>query len=176
MNARAVALTASLLLSATLLAGCGFHLRGREAVALPPALSRVWVDMGASHAYPLLLVEMRNALAMQKGVTLAEGASGAAVLTLYDEAFQSESEVASLAGTSVISGYILSYKVSYRVLDASGKTLVPGKTVKLQRQHDYDRTNVVAKEKEQDYLRTEMQRDAVQQILRQLAALTQATP
>lgn len=159
-----------------LLGACGFHLRGREAAALPPALARVWVDMGTSHAYPLLLVEMRNVLATQPGVTLADGASGAAVLTLYDEGFVSESEVASLGGTPITSGYILSYKVSYRVQDANGNVLVPGKTVKLQRQHDYDRTNVVAKEKEQDFLRTEMQRDAVRQILRQLAALTRATP
>lgn len=164
------------LLTLSLASGCGFHLRGRESVELPPALARVWVDMGASHAYPLLLVEMRNALAMQKGVILAEAATGAAVLTLYDEAFQSESEVASIGGAPITSGYILSYKVSYRLADAGGNALVPGKTVKLQRQHDYDRTNVVAKEKEQDYLRAEMQRDAVQQILRQLAMLTRAAP
>lgn len=175
MRAVAVALCLSLL-GMSLLGGCGFHLRGRESVELPPALARVWVDMGASQAYPLLLVEMRNALAMQKDVTLASAASGAAVLTLYDEAFLSESEVASIGGAPITSGYILSYKVSYRLADANGNALVPGKTVKLQRQHDYDRTNVVAKEKEQDYLRTEMQRDAVQQILRQLAALTRATP
>lgn len=174
MKTRAVALLLALCLP--LLSGCGFHLRGRESVELPPALARVWVDMGASQAYPLLLVEMRNALATRAGVTLADKASGAAVLTLYGEAVQSEAEIASIGGVPITSGYILSYKVSYRLQDADGNTLVPGKTVKLQRQYGYDRTNVVAKEKEQDFLRTEMQRDAVQQILRQLAALPRATP
>lgn len=173
MSTRAVWIV--LPLCALLLSACGFHLRGRGSTALPAALARVWVDMGTS-AYPLLLVEMRNALATQPGVTLANGASGAAVLTLYNEAFVSESEIASIRGTPLTSGYILGYKVSYRLQDANGKVLVPGKTVKLQRQYDFDRTNVVAKEKEQDFLRTEMQRDAVQQILRQLATLTRATP
>ena len=163
-------------LCALLLSACGFHLRGRESVELPPALARVWVDMGASPAYPLLLVEMRNALKTQTRAALADSASGAAVLTLSGESFLSESEIASINGQPATVGYILSYKVSYRVQDANGNVLVPGKAVKLQRQHDFDRNNVVAKEKEQDYLRTEMQRDAVQQILRQLAALSTSRP
>lgn len=159
-----------------LLAACGFHLRGRESVELSPALARVWVDMGARPAFPLLLVEMRNALKTQTRVELADGASGAAVLTLFAESFQSHAELASANGTPVTSGYILNYRVSYRLQDASGNVLVPGKAVKLQRQYDFDPNNVVAKEKEQDYLRGEMQRDAVQQILRQLAALSTPPP
>lgn len=160
------------------LAACGFHLRGRESVELPPALARLWVDMGTRPAYAPLLVEMRNALITQTHIELADAAPGAAVLTLFGETFLSEPELAlnTITRAAVTSGYILSYKVSYRLLDGSGAVLVPGQTVKLQRQYDFDPNNVVAKEKEQDYLRSEMQRDAVQQILRQLAALASRTP
>jgi len=42
--------------------------------------------------------------------------------------------------------------------------------VSRQREYTFDQFNVLAKEKEEEYLRDEMRRDAVQQILRQLAA------
>jgi outer membrane lipopolysaccharide assembly protein LptE/RlpB len=45
-------------------------------------------------------------------------------------------------------------------------------TVKVQRDHQFDRLNVLAKEREEQELRREMQRDAAQQILRRLSRIS----
>lgn len=155
-----------------LLAACGFHLRGTDAVDLPPSLRHLRVTMADRLAYPPLLVEMRNALRTQAGVTLEPAdASAMPQLNLAGEAFLSEPLVSVVSANVTASGYVLSYKVAFSLKDAAGKDLLTPQTVKVQREYDFDPNNVVAKEKEEDFLRAEMQRDAVRQIMRRLAAI-----
>ena len=68
--------------------------------------------------------------------------------------------------------YLLKYEVSFRLVDKRDKMLSPPQTIRLQRDHPFDRLNVLAKEREEQELRRVMQRDAVQQILRRLSRLT----
>lgn len=148
------------------LASCGFHLRGTEGADLPLQLKVLRVTMGGS--YPVLQVELRNALHTQGGVQLVDDATAAVpVLRLSDEVFENHVLAINVAGT--VSDYLLNYRVSFTVTGADGKVLVPTEIVRLQREYTFDRLNVLAKEKETDFLRLEMQRDAVQQILRRLA-------
>ncbi len=158
-------------LALTSLAGCGFHLRGADAVEFPPSLQHLRVTMTDRMAYPPLLVEMRNALRTRAGVTLEESTAKAPQLDLSGETFISEPLVSVVETNVKASGYVLSYKVAFNLKDAAGKELVPTQSVKVQREYDFDPNNIVAKEKEEEFLRSEMQRDAVQQIIRRLAAI-----
>ena len=158
------------------LSACGFHLRGSESVRLPAELHTLRVVTSDRTAYPPLLVEMRNALTSQAGVELAPTDAAAPTLTLFAESSSSEPVVGS---TAYATAYILSYKVSFSLKDAAGREAVAKNTVRVQREYEADPTqNVIAKEKEADFLRAEMQRDAIQQILRRLANVTMppATP
>lgn len=152
-----------------LVSACGFHLRGTESIALPAELSHMRVTMTDRAAFPPLLVEMRNALRSQAGVTLAAGEQPAALLALFNESFQTETLGRDSANAPL--NYVLNYKVSFSLKDASGRDLIAHQTVRTQREYSFRKENVLATEKEGDYLRAEMQRDAVQQILRRLAAL-----
>lgn len=152
------------------LSACGFHLRGKESVQLPAELRSLRVVTSDRTAYPPLLIEMRNALRSQAGVELVSADAAAPTLTLFAESSSSDPVVGS---TAYATAYILSYKVSFSLKDAAGREAVAKSTVRVQREYDADRTqNVIAKEKEADFLRAEMQRDAVQQILRRLASVT----
>ena len=159
------------------LSACGFNLRGKESVQLPADLRRLRVVTSDRTAYPPLLIEMRNALASQAGVEIAPADAVVPTLTLSSESPPREPVVDISAYAS---GFILSYKVSFNLKDAAGRDVIAKHTVRVQREYDFDRRNqnVIAKEKEEDFLRAEMQRDAVQQILRRLASVTmpQATP
>ena len=159
------------------LSACGFHLRGKESVQLSAELRRLRVVTSDRTAYPPLLIEMRNALQAQTGVELAPPDAAVPTLSLFAESSLSEPVVDISAYAT---GYILSYKVSFSLKDAAGREVLPKNTVRVQREYDFDRRNqnVIAKEKEADFLRAEMQRDAVQQILRRLASVTMppATP
>lgn len=148
---------------------CGFHLRGASAVTLPPELSVMRVTMGGG-GYPPLLVEMRNALLALGAVRLTDDvAAGVPVLRLSGET--SASEVLAVDSSGRVSGYLLNYRVDFALDGGDGKPLLPAQSIKLQREYTFDRLNVLATEKQSDFLQNEMRRDATQQILRRLASL-----
>ncbi len=153
-----------------LLVSCGFHLRGAGKFDMPPALSVLQVRLeGNQQENNPLLVGMKNALRTQTNVQIEESGD-APRLVLFGEL--SDSQVLSVTAIGKVDEYLLKYEVSFRLVDKGDKLLSPPQTVKLQRDHPFDRLNVLAKEREEQELRREMQRDAVQQILRRLSKIS----
>jgi len=156
-----------------ILSGCGFHLRGATSAALPPELSSLRVTMGGA-GYPPLLVEMRNSLLALGGVRLTEDVSaGVPVLQLHSES--SATQVLAIDSSGRISAYLINYRVDYSLIGADNKPLLRNQSVKLQREYGFDRLNVIATEKQSEFLQNEMRRDVTQQIVRRLASLNFAT-
>lgn len=157
---------ATCLLSLSLTA-CGFHLRGQESTNLPAYLSSLRLS---APAYAPLTVEMRNALKGQAGVRVVEDMqAAAATLTLAGEQIESQVQAIDISGK--VSDYLLNYSVAFSLTAADGQVLLPMQFIKLQREYTFDKLNVLAKEREDAFLRQEMRRDAVQQILRRMASL-----
>ena len=153
-----------------LLISCGFHLRGTGKAELPPALSTLRVMLeGSQQQNDPLLVAMKNALRTQTDVQL-EDTGDAPLLVLYGE--RSDSQVLSVSSTGKADEYLLKYEVSFRLTGKDGKALAESQTVRVRRDHAFDRLNVLAKEREEQELRREMRRDVVQQILRRLSRIT----
>ncbi len=156
------------------LSGCGFQLRGASSVSFPPELQQLRVTMGGA-GYPPLLVEVRNALLALGNVRLTEDVAAAVpVLHLHGE--NSLSQVLAIDSSGRISAYLLNYRVDFSLTGGDGKTLLPVQPVKLQREITFDRLNVIATEKQSEFLQNEMRRDVAQQILRRLARLNVAHP
>jgi LPS-assembly lipoprotein len=154
------------------LTSCGFHLRGTSSFALPPELSSLRVTMGGA-GFPPLLVEVRNALLALGDVRLTDDVSAnVPVLQLLSET--SESQVLAIDSSGRISAYLLNYRVNYSLIGADKKPLLQGQSIKLQREYGFDRLNVLASEKQSEFLQNEMRRDAAQQILRRLASFNSA--
>lgn len=151
------------------LASCGFHLRGTGKAELPAALSvlQVRVEGNLLENHPLL-AGMKQALRAQTNARLEE-TGDAPRLLLYGEG--SDSRVLSVTSTGKADEYLLTYEVSFRLTDAKEQPLSQPQTVRVQRDYRYDPLNVLAKEREEQELRREMQRDAVQQILRRLSRI-----
>jgi LPS-assembly lipoprotein len=160
----------SLLLVTLVTVACGFHLRGTGKVEFPPMLStlRIMVENNQQQNDPLL-VAMKNALRTQTNVQI-EDSGDAPLLVLFGE--RSDSQVLSVGSTAKVEEYLLKYEVSFRLTGKEGKALAESQTVRVQRDLAFDRLNVLAKEREVQELRSEMQRDAVQQILRRLSRIT----
>ena len=156
------------LLFSLLLSGCGFHLRGTGKSEMPPQLATMRVAVSDSKlANDPLWVAVREALRTQGGVRVEE-AGDAPLLVLSGE--RTESQVQSVgATTGRASGFLLRYEVTFHLVGADAKELAASQTIKLQRDYTYDPLNVLAKEREEQELKREMQRDAVQQIVRRLS-------
>ncbi len=153
------------------LGGCGFHLRGMGSATFPPQLSVMRVTMGGAAAYPPLLVEVRDALRTEAGVRLVNDV-GAKVPALTLSGETTTSDIVAIDVTGEATDYQLNYRVSFSLSDAAGREIIPGRTIKLQREYSFNKLSVLATERESRSLLGEMRRDAVEQIIRQLAAIS----
>jgi len=152
-----------------LLLSCGFHLRGAGMFELSPALAKMRVMVeGSQLQNEPLLVAMKSALRFQTNIQV-EDSGDAPLLLLYGE--RSENQLLSVISTGKAEAYLLKYEVSFRLIDKENKPLSEPQTVRVRRDHAYDRLNILSSEREEQELRREMQRDAVQQILRRLSRI-----
>ena len=143
------------------LVGCGFALRGAVEV---PGLETVRVT-GASDT----MREELSVFLLEGGVRVVEALAeeADAELSLTDE--QMKRRVLSIdPGTGKPREYELAYSVNFQLVDAKGTALVRRQTVRLVRDFVFDVDAVIGKSREEGVLRTEMRRDAVQQIIRRL--------
>ena len=147
------------LLLASLLAGCGFKLRGQqefpfETIAVP-GVSTLNLDL------------RRNIAAANEKTIVTQQVTGAdAVLTVLAE--QQEKVILSLNTQGRVREFQLRYRVSYRVSSPKGLDFVPPTSVVLTRDITFN-DQVLAKETEEGQLYSEMRSDMVQQIIRRLA-------
>jgi LPS-assembly lipoprotein len=152
----------AVILAAALMQGCGFHLRGQ--VKLPPSLSAPYVES----TDPVLKTQVEDMLRFSGSNPVTGADVATAVVKLFDVKY--ERVVRTVDNRGKATSYVLNYTASYSAADKSGKTLVGPQSVNVQRDYNFDATQVLAKEGEEAFLRHDMERDAAQQIVRQLAA------
>jgi LPS-assembly lipoprotein len=143
------------------IAGCGFHLRGD----VDYAFSTLYVNAPASTP---LAAELKRALE-GSGTTLAETAAAAqAILDLSSIA--DDKQVLSLSGGGRVREYQLTKRATFALHDANGRDWLPAAEIVIRRTYSFNESEVLAREAQETRLLTEMQTDAVQQIMRRLQA------
>lgn len=145
-----------------LLAGCGFQLRGVS--SLP--FDTLYVDGGGN---PALANEVRRAVQAGSQTQLTDKAEGAQAILQLQPATQ-EKRILALSGAGRVREYQLIYRVKFRLFDKDGRSLTPNQPIELRRDMTYDDTQVLAKQQEELLLFTDMQKDALVQLLRRIAA------
>ena len=96
------------------------------------------------------------------------GPQGGAAIAAHLE--RRDKIILSLSGTGRVREFRLRYSVNFRLHDGHGREYIPLSTVELSRDVTYSDTEILAKESEETLLFNDMQADAVQQLLRRLAA------
>lgn len=150
-----------ILVVAALVTGCGFHLRGK--LPLPEQLKVIAVT-GEDRAFKEEMVEALEASEAQ----VVDPAAARSVLELYDVTY--ERKVRTIDTRGKVTGYILSYRISYRVTDETGAVLRET-TLALQRDYNFDPEQVLQAEAEEEELRENMVEELVQRIMRQLVTV-----
>ncbi|NIO40901.1 MAG: hypothetical protein GTO41_12415 [Burkholderiales bacterium] len=101
---------------------------------------------------------------------LADTAEQAQVIVKVENE-QRAQNILSLSTSGSVSEFLLSYQVSYRVMDNKGKDLVAPSQISLQRSMTYSDTETLGKQSEEKMLFRDMEADAVQQMLRRLSVV-----
>ncbi|MBL8482582.1 MAG: hypothetical protein JNJ60_10315 [Rhodocyclaceae bacterium] len=151
-----------LVLFGTLLAGCGFHLRGQQDL---PFQSVFVPDTRGSELSSLLKRGIRTSSKAQVADSPKE--AQAIIVILRD---QREKSILSLNASGRVREFELRARFGFRVVDANGQVLVPDSEIVVRRDMTFDDSLVLAKQQEEALIYRDMQKDLVQQILRRLAA------
>jgi LPS-assembly lipoprotein len=144
------------------LAGCGFQLRGNR--ELP--FSTLYVKAPETSQ---LTPTLRRALRGGTQVKLVDNPADAEVtLEIIREA--RERQILSLSNTGRVSEYRLDYYVQFRLYQKE-KEYLPPTNVSQWRAMSFQDSQVIQREGQEDLLYRDMRNDAVQQIVRRVAAV-----
>ena len=143
--------------------GCGFRASGR----LEMPFESLYV---AAPNYSSFGAEFKRYVESGSQTRLVDRPEdGQAVLEILGEA--QEKQILSLTSAGRVAEYLLRYRVLFRLRDQSNREWIPASEIRLQRDLTYDDTVALAKEHEEDFLYQDMKQDAIQQLLRRLAAV-----
>lgn len=148
-------------LPATLpLAGCGFQLRGKDAI---PYRS-LYIDAPeASQAARQLAEALRN-----RGIVVTETAKAAdATIKLVLE--RENRTVLALSGGGRVREYRLNLALTYSLIGQNGQAIFPPSEILQSRDFTYDDNQYLAKTAEENFLYRDLREDAVRQIVRRLS-------
>ena len=151
------------------LPGCGFALRNSQnfafdTVAVTPEKSTgVAAELARTFGPKLLSL-----------APSAEAIAPDAVVDILEEA--REKAVAGVNASGQVREFQLRLRVRFRLRTPAGVELIAPTTVSLQRDMSYSESAALAKEAEERMLYRDMQTDAVQQLVRRLAAVKTLAP
>ena len=156
--------TAAALVFTAVLAGCGFHLQGKQ--PLPEAFAYTYVDTKDEQTD--FVQDLRKALiASGSKVIRTRGSSGAIISVHKDELTE---RILSVSARNIPTEYELTYRVEFSV-DSGGKTLIDHEEITASRDISFDEAQLLAKEREQEILREGLARDLVALVMRRIASL-----
>ena len=160
-----------LLLAVLLLSACGFHLRGHGLDEAAFAFHSIYVKAPAETPFVSML---RSSLKIHR-LKLASAPDKADVI------FQVVSEsrrkqILALSGGGQVSEYELYYRLSFRVYDNQRRDWLPAGEIQLQRDFNYDNSQILAMAQEEEQIYDDMYSDAAQQVLRRLSLATPPQP
>lgn len=158
------------LLIAYMVSACGWQLRG--ALATHENLHSIYLSSEDKHG--ALEVEIKQLMAANK-IALAETA-GEASLSLFIESADYDRRTAAVGADALTSAYELIYTVHYDVRSATGAPLTSLGSAMVTRTFDYSAAGASSGAREEALLRSEMQGEMAQLLIRRLNALSENLP
>lgn len=152
----------------TLLAGCGFQLRGAPPVSA--ALQPLAVSC-ADDVPELLCQSVRTQLELGE-VKLEEPGTARYVMKLSE--FGQDRRASAITVQAAAAEYTLRHSVSLELVSADQIPIIANTRLTSTESYRYDETNVLAKQREEEELRTQLSDRLAQQIIFRLAPLTEA--
>jgi LPS-assembly lipoprotein len=149
------------LVTASLLAGCSFHLRGQAGMPF----DSLYLDTTNSNSS--FTKELRHDLEANKVKLVNSAGQADVVLSIVSET--PDKQILSLSGSGRVNEYQLFYRVSVRAYDLKQQEWIPAEEFVIHRDFPYDDNNVLAMEAEETLLYQSMRSDMVQQIVRRLS-------
>jgi LPS-assembly lipoprotein len=154
------------LLTLSVLAGCGFHLRETPHYAF----STVFINVPESDPIGAVLRRHITASGQVNVITDVRDVEKAQVIfepTLHVR----EKVILGRTSTGAIREFQLRLRYRFRLRTQGGKELIPDTEIALTRDINFNETGALSKESEESLLYRDMENDLMQQILRRLSSV-----
>lgn len=158
------------LLTAIVITGCGFQLRGSTSAQLP--YKTFYVALPENAELGLWLRRYIESSGSTQLTTTAEKAE-AVLQQLYDNR---QKTILSVNAQGQVREYRLQVTYGFRIVDARNRVLVPPNEISVSRDLTYDASAVLAKEQEEALLWRDINFDVVAQIMRRLSIVKPLNP
>lgn len=145
----------------TVLAACGFQLRGVANLAF----KTIFVQ-GST----LSISKDLNQSFKTNGIQVVNKIDDAELIVeLLDEA--NEKRILSLSGGGVVREFELNYRMSFRTRDPASETWSQPQLIQTRRDFSYNDNALLGKAEEENRLNSDMRNDAIREIMRRLSAI-----
>lgn len=149
----------------SLLAGCGFQLRGEA--RLPDFMDRTFV---AAADDSTLFVRELGLLLEANGVERVSH-SDAEAATLRIESQSMSRQPLSVSGQARVREYLLVFEVNWRLEDPAGEVVLERDRMRITRDYSFDENEILAAQREEEFLRDDLSRSMASRLVRRLEAL-----
>ena len=163
-NARRVIACLLAVSMVTALSGCGFHLRGSD--ALPAGMSVTYIQ--SANPFSSLVDDFADALRTHGVQVTEDRAAATAVLRIHKN--EKDRKVLSVNTSGKVLEYQLRQKIQFSVATAENRPIVEQQTVTMRRAYLYRSTDVLGSERERDAVRNTLQKSLVNMAMLRIAA------
>jgi LPS-assembly lipoprotein len=151
----------TMLITAMMVAGCGFHLRGQAGMPF----ETLYLESGNPNSE--FIRELRRSLQANKVKLVSDAKQADVILDIISEV--PDQQILTLDASGRVSEFELFYRVSLRAYDLKNQEWIPDDEFILRRDFPYNDNNVLAMEAQENLLYQSMHTEMVQQIVRRLS-------
>ena len=154
-----------------LLSACGFHLRGHGLREAAFAFHSIYLKAPVETPF---VSRLRKGLENYQLEVTPSAKKADLIFQVVSES--RDKQVLALSGGGQVNEYELYYRVSFRVYDNQQRNWLPADEIKLQRDFNYDNSQILAMADAEKQIYNDMYSDAVQQVLFRLSLARQPQP
>lgn len=151
----------SLLAALLLLNACGFKLQARA--ELPPEMQRTRLEVVDPYGE---FARRLETLLEQNGVNVVSALDEAAVLEVPVN--EQRKEIQSIGDNARVQEYLVRHSVQFRLLDSKGIEMIPLQTFELSRVYKFNEQDILAAEREDEFLRNDLADSLARMVVRRL--------
>ena len=145
----------------TLLNACGFHLQSKP--ELPPEMQRTVLEIQSPYSQFARRLETHLE---QSGVNVVTALDGAAILEVPVNS--TRKEIQSIGDNARVREFRVRHTVQFRLLDSDGTEMIPLQTFEQSRVYSFDEQDILAAEREDEFLRNDLADNLARMVVRRL--------
>ncbi len=148
-----------------LLVACGFQLRGEA--RLPAVMDRTWLQVSDDSS--AFVRELGRHLEANGVELVNEPDERAATLQVFAERMRREP--LTITGQARVREFLVMFDVEFELRDGDGNVLIEREWLQLTRDYSFDEQEILAAQREQEFLEADLRRAMTMRLLRRLEAV-----